>query len=172
MRFVRFLLVALVSIAIAVVVWRRGEALGPLITGHAVVADGDSLSIGEDRIRLAGIDAPELGQQCTAPHNVEWACGLAAKRELERRIGDGAVSCRQLRIDPYDRIVAICTTSDGSDLSAEMARSGHALADGRDRRYLPEEASARMAGRGMWSGSFQTPWEWRMQALEQQDGCC
>jgi endonuclease YncB( thermonuclease family) len=172
MRSARFLLIGLVSVTILAVVWRRGEAVGPLITGHVVVVDGDSLSIGKSPVRLAGIDAPELGQSCTGPGNVEWECGLEAKRELARRIGDEPVSCRQIKIDPYDRIVATCTAANGSDLSAEMVRAGYALADGRDRRYLEHEASARIAGKGMWSGSFQTPWEWRTQTLERKDGCC
>jgi endonuclease YncB( thermonuclease family) len=170
MRSARFLLIGLVSVTILAVVWRRGEAVGPLITGHVVVVDGDSLSIGKSPVRLAGIDAPELGQSCTGPGEVEWACGREAKRELARRIGGEPVSCRQIKIDPYDRIVAICTASNGDDLSAEMVRAGYALADGRDRRYLEHEASARIAGKGMWSGSFQTPWEWRARMLERD--CC
>lgn len=32
--------------------------------GQPRVVDGDSLVIGNDRIRLHGIDAPELGQRC------------------------------------------------------------------------------------------------------------
>ena len=30
-------------------------------------------------------------------------------------------------------------------------------------RYKEEEKEARLSGKGMWSGSFQTPWEWRAQ---------
>jgi endonuclease YncB( thermonuclease family) len=78
---------------------------------------------------------------------------------------------RQIKIDLYGRIVALCMAN-GDDLSAEMVRSGYALADGRDRRYLREERSARIAGKGLWSGSFQTPWEWRTERLEREDGCC
>jgi endonuclease YncB( thermonuclease family) len=172
MNSTRFLLIGLISVTAAAVLWRRGEAVGPVITGHAVVVDGDSLNIGKDPVRLAGIDAPEFGQTCTGPGNVEWQCGFEAKRELARRIGDKPVSCRQIKIDSFDRIVAICTAENGDDLSAEMVRSGYALADGRDRRYIQDETSARIASKGMWSGSFQTPWEWRAQMLEREDGCC
>jgi endonuclease YncB( thermonuclease family) len=172
MRSTRLLLVGLLAVAIAALVWRRGEAVGPLIAGHVVVVDGDSLSIGNKSVRLAGIDAPELGQSCTRPDNTEWGCGLEAKRELARRIGDDPVSCRQIEIDPYDRIIAICTAANGSDLAAEMVRSGYALADARDGLYLQDEAPARTARKGMWSGSFRPPWEWRARELERQDGCC
>jgi endonuclease YncB( thermonuclease family) len=166
-----FLLIGLVSVTVATGLWRHANGTGPLITGHAVVMDGDSLRIGDAPVRLVGIDAPELGQSCTGPHDVKWECGLAAKQELARRIGDAPVSCRQIKIDLYGRIVALCMAN-GDDLSAEMVRSGYALADGRDRRYLREERSARIAGKGLWSGSFQTPWEWRTERLERDDGCC
>jgi len=54
-------------------------------------------------------------------------------------------------------------------ISALMVRSGYALAIGRKRQYLVEEAAAQVAGAGMWSGSFQTPWEWRARQLEVLD---
>jgi endonuclease YncB( thermonuclease family) len=172
MNSARFLLIGLVSVTVAAALWRHAAPAAPVITGHAVVVDGDSLRIRDDAIRLAGIDAPELGQSCTGPDNVEWACGLEAKRRLAERIGDRPVSCRQIKIDPYDRIVAICTTANGDDLSAAMTRSGYALPDGGDPRYRAEETFARSAGAGMWSGSFQIPWEWRTQELERQNDCC
>jgi endonuclease YncB( thermonuclease family) len=172
MNSARLLLIGLISVTVVAVFWRRGEAVGPTITGHAVVVDGDSLRIGKDPVRLVGIDAPELDQTCTGPGNVEWECGREARRELTGRVGDKPVSCRQIKIDSYDRILAICTAENGDDLSAEMVRSGYALADGRDRQYIQDETSARIAGRGMWSGSFQTPWEWRAQTLEREGRCC
>jgi endonuclease YncB( thermonuclease family) len=36
------------------------------VTGLATVIDGDTLVIAGERIRLEGIDAPELHQDCTA----------------------------------------------------------------------------------------------------------
>jgi endonuclease YncB( thermonuclease family) len=139
------------------------------IRDHATVVDGDTLHIGRVSIRLAGIDAPELGQTCRRPDNVAWDCGLDARRMLAQKIGDAPVSCSQLYSDVYDRVFAICTASNGDDLSAAMVSSGYALADGRDQRYLTEETAARLAGKGMWSGSFQTPWEWRARQLEAAD---
>jgi endonuclease YncB( thermonuclease family) len=172
MNCIGLLLIGLVSATVAAALWRHAEGAGPVITGHAVVVDGDSLRIGGHAIRLAGIDAPELGQSCTGPSNDEWACGLEAKQRLGRLIGDGLVSCRQIELDPYNRIVAKCTAADGGDLAAGMVRTGYALPNGGDPRYLREERLARNAGAGMWSGSFQIPWEWRTQELERQDGCC
>ena len=136
------------------------------IKGDAIVGDGDTMLVEKDSIRLAGIDAPELGQTCRRPGDSEWNCGLDAKRMLAETICDKPISCRQLYFDAYGRILALCAASSGDDLSATMVRSGYALADGRDQRYLAEETAAHLAGKGIWSGSFQTPWEWRAERLE------
>lgn len=144
-------------------------AEGSEIIEPAIVVAGDTLLISDVSIRLAGIDAPELGQRCTSPGKGQWDCGLDAKRMLSEVIGGKPVSCRQLYIDAYERLFATCAASNGNDLSAAMVRSGYALADGRDHRYLAEETAARTAGKGIWSGSFQTPWEWRAQQPDAED---
>ena len=139
------------------------------IVEYATAIDGDTLLISEVSIRLAGIDAPELDQRCRGPTNVEWPCGLDAKRMLAKRVGDEPVSCRELHLDEFDHPAATCAASSGDDLSAAMVRAGYALSVGRGHQYLAEEAAARVAGAGMWSGSFQTPWEWRAQQLNALD---
>jgi endonuclease YncB( thermonuclease family) len=137
------------------------------IVEYATVIDGDTLIISQVGIRLAGIDAPELGQRCRAPTNIEWPCGLDAKRILASKVGGKPVSCRDFHLDGSDHPTATCAASSGDDLSAAMVRSGYALAVGP--QHLAEEAAARVAGAGMWSGSFQTPWEWRAQQLDALD---
>jgi endonuclease YncB( thermonuclease family) len=99
------------------------------INEYAIVIDGDTLLIRTVSIRLTGIDAPELGQKCKRPDDVEWDCGLDAKRVLAEKIGNEPVSCRQLYIDLYDRIFARCRASNGDDLSAIM------VLEGRSRRW-------------------------------------
>jgi endonuclease YncB( thermonuclease family) len=157
---------AFIGIAVALL-YPDTSAKAEEIKEFAVVMDGATLLIRTVGIRLAGIDAPGLGQRCVGTDNIEWACGLDARRVLAEKIGNGPVSCRQLHFDSHERVIATCVASQGDDLSAAMVRSGYALADGRDPRYLAEEAAARLAGKGLWSGSFQTPWEWRAQ---QRDG--
>ncbi|HYI06550.1 MAG TPA: thermonuclease family protein, partial [Reyranella sp.] len=49
------------------------------ITGQAHVIDGDTFDIGEERIRLADIDAPELGQSCQGPKELRRCGKLAAE---------------------------------------------------------------------------------------------
>ena len=160
MRVMRPIVFGLALLACATLIpSQRTEASD--ISEYPVVLDGDTLLIRKVSIKLDGIDALELGQKCIRAGNIEWDCGLHAKRTLAEKIGDGPVSCRQLQIDAYGRPSATCAASNGVDLSAVMVRSGYALAYGH--RYLEEEKAARLAGQGMWSGSFQTPWEWRSQ---------
>lgn len=139
------------------------------IREQAIVVDGNTLLIKEVSIRLTGIDAPELGQRCTSPTKVEWECGQAAKRALTDRIGREPVSCSQLYLDAYGRVFATCAASNGDNLSAAMVDAGYALAVGSDKLYVAEEKAARIAGKGIWSGSFQTPWEWRAQQRDVED---
>jgi len=141
------------------------------INDYAVVTDGDTLLVGQDgiSIRLAGIDAPELGQKCRRPDSIEWPCGLHAKHMLTEMVGTAPVSCGQLYFDDYDRVFATCVAPNGNDLGAAMVASGYALSVGRDQRYVAEQAAARLASKGIWSGSFQTPWEWRAQQREPED---
>jgi len=139
------------------------------ITEFAIVVDGSTLLISTVSIKLTGIDALELGQKCIGLGSIEWDCGLRAKRLLVEKIGDRPVSCRQLQIDGYGRPSATCAASNGEDLAAAMVRSGYALACGQ--RYLEDEKTAHLAGDGMWSGSFQTPWEWRAQQPDPPEIC-
>ena len=53
------------------------DPLPPRFSGAAIAADGDSLRLGTDRIRLVGIDAPELTQVCWDASGAEWPCGRA-----------------------------------------------------------------------------------------------
>lgn len=148
------------------------QNIGPLtadIIDHATVVDGDTLLISQVSIKLAGIDAPELGQKCKTTGDIEWSCGSEAKRTLSREIDGKPVSCRNLTFVSDGHVVAYCRSSTGHDLAAAMVSSGYALAESRDPRYATDEAAARRTKRGIWSGSFQTPWEWRAQQLGLQD---
>ena len=47
--------------------------------GIANVIDGDTIIISGVKIRLHGIDAPEIKQLCVDPYNNKWKCGISAK---------------------------------------------------------------------------------------------
>lgn len=128
------------------------------LAGPARAVDGDTLDIAGTHVRLAGIDAPELKQQCQR-RGRPWACGEAARRELEEAIRGGTVTCVFRERDIYGRPVARCRAQ-ALDLSDHMVREGLALAY-RGRDYAGAEAEARAGRRGVWSGTFEPPAEWR-----------
>lgn len=112
-------------------------------------------------LRLHGIDAPESGQLCRDQYGDRYRCGQHAAIVLDEKIGLQAVSCEQTDTDRYGRIVAVCWAG-GVDLNGWLVRQGWAVAYRRySADYIWAENEARMAGRGMWAGSFIPPEEWR-----------
>jgi len=134
----------------------------PLV-GRAFIVDGDSIRIGGVEIRLEGIDAPEWDQTCTDPDGRTWACGRAATGQLKAYTRDRTLTCHPRAIDRYGRVVATCLLPDGADVNARLVREGWAVAYGFSRIYTAEEAEAKAAKRGIWSGAFIYPSEWRRQ---------
>jgi endonuclease YncB( thermonuclease family) len=133
----------------------------PVIVGRARVIDGDTIDITGARIRLIGIDAPELDQPCTHARGETWPCGRAATRELRAHVGRQDLSCATRGLDAYRRVLAVCSLPDGSDVNAWMVAQGWAVASGFAPTYYAEETQARSAKRGIWSGSFVPPRQWR-----------
>ncbi len=127
------------------------------LTGTIRVVDGDSLVIDDERVRLEGIDAPELGQRCRAGGS-EYDCGARARAALVDMVSAGAVTCTTRGRDRYGRHLAECRAGE-LHLNAEMVRRGWAVAYGRHERL---ERSARQAGIGLWAGEFERPQEWRV----------
>jgi endonuclease YncB( thermonuclease family) len=76
--------------------------------GTARIIDGDSLEIASMRVRLFGIDAPELAQHCTAADGRDYPCGREARERLAAAIAGRAVSCRREGRDRFRRILARC----------------------------------------------------------------
>lgn len=87
------------------------------LRGRAWVIDGDTIDIAGTRIRLSGIDAPEIDHPYGK--NAKWALVNLCKDQEVRAVFDGDLS--------HDRTVATCFLPDGSDLSAEMVKAGMAI---------------------------------------------
>jgi endonuclease YncB( thermonuclease family) len=129
------------------------------LSGRPTIVDGDTLDFGNTRVRIVGIDAPELGQTCHDVTGVEWHCGRDARAAL-RVFAGTEVRCAGDRLDRYGRVLATCSGS-GGDLGAEMVRSGMAVANG---RYFDEQAEAQARNTGIWAGPFETPRAFRDRA--------
>ena len=131
------------------------------LSGPAVVLAGDTLEIAGERVRLRGVDAPGLAQRCRRAAGIEWRCGLLARMELNRRIGDHPVSCEGEERDGYGQRLATCRVG-GDVLGAWLVEQGWAFAA--DPMHAEVEAAARTAGRGLWHDGFEPSVDWRLAA--------
>ncbi|UXN59799.1 thermonuclease family protein [Phyllobacterium zundukense] len=142
-----FVLVALLAAKLS-----QPKAPTQLLAGTAYVIDGDTLSISGNHIRLQGIDAPELDQSCGAN-----ACGKSARQTLVQLIQGRPVRCDGYGHDKYNRSLAICFIGP-INLNRAMVEAGQAIAYG---DYRDVELQARRDKKGLWSGKFETPQDWR-----------
>lgn len=128
------------------------------------VVDGDTLRVGGVTVRLAGLDAPERGQECQRADGSRFDCGEAAARHMATLVQRRAVACDTLGRDRYGRVIGVCR-AEGIDLAEAMVAAGWAVAlpEGSrgQARYGLAEAQARSSRQGLWAGWFETPEAWR-----------
>jgi endonuclease YncB( thermonuclease family) len=141
--------------------------VGAHLGGPARVVDGDTIAIGNTSIRISGIDAPERDQRCQQG-TAKIACGRQASSTLQDIIGTASVRCSVTSIDRYERPVGTCFVK-GRDVGAAMVVAGWAVAFTRySNRYLPEQAAARAAHRGLWTMRFLEPAAFRRAKREKR----
>jgi len=109
------------------------------ITGKCYVIDGDTIVIRKTRIRLAGIDAPELTQG--------W--GQKSKWALFELCKGQVITAEVTGRDRYGRALAVCYLPDGRDVGAELIKMGLALdwphfSGGRYRHLEPSGARSKL----------------------------
>ena len=136
------------------------ERLPEQITGKAYVSDGDGLKVAGQRIRLAGIDAPEQGQMATTSQGEPVDQGKAAYRVLFNKVAGKTVHVTVHKMDKYGRLIGTVHLG-GRDICREMVRDGFAWATCGE-QYKEEEREARQAKRGMWKhDNMIHPKQWR-----------
>lgn len=134
------------------------------VSGDARAADGDSLVVAGQRVRLFGIDAPELDQTCDKDGSV-WRCGEAAKAQLAELVAGQRIECRGQGADQYGRILAVCSGRYG-EINRIMVEQGWATAFRQySDAYIAEELRAKAARQGLWSSNFAAPSEYRQSKL-------
>ena len=139
--------------AAAALVWPPPAAL----SGRAVAIDGDTIRIGDIRIRLLGLDAVELDQICVDATGTNRPCGREAQSFLTSLIKGKTTTCAADGRDRYRRVLAHCEVGK-ADIGEQLVRAGWAVAD---LEYGLALAEARLNGRGIWSGRFENPADWR-----------
>ena len=136
-------------------------ATGQGLEGSARATDGDSLRMGQTRIRLHGIDAPEFKQTCDDSRGRRYDCGKQSRDALQSMVDGQSVRCEEIEKDQYGRTVARCFV--GQQMVNEaMVEQGWALAYRRfTQDFVDEERRAKAARIGVWQGEFLPPSEWR-----------
>lgn len=134
-----------------------GEAIGP-----------DIIMVGEQRVVLLGIDAPEANQTCTdAGGSRIWGCADTATAVLDQTVKAGPVTCTlKGGPDVFGRRNGVCKVGD-KDVGGELVKQGLALAyphDPESQAYLADQKAAKAAKQGLWAVgvSFVNPWEYRL----------
>ena len=137
------------------------------IGGKAKIIDGDTIQIGDNRIRLYGIDAPELKQVCKI-NGRNWMCGEEAAMALAYEMANHWISCITKGKDRYARTLAICFKAN-IDINREMVKRGLALAYRKySNIYIEYEELAKSNKLGIWKSSFIKPWNWRKKINNKQ----
>lgn len=120
---------------------RAAEVLpGPVTADVVKVIDGDTLDVlarvwlGQTvhvRVRLDGVDTPELRGRCAG----ERAQAQEARSWLVRQLAGRSIALRQVRLGKFaGRVVARVELDDGQDLSVMLLQAGLARPyDGRKR---------------------------------------
>ena len=140
-----------------------------VISGIAKVIDGDTIKINKKKIRLFGIDAPEKKQQCRRSSlsisfltfGKDYPCGQISADRLRKKINDKLVICKYSSKDRYKRFIAECFLNK-TNINAWMVQTGHAVAYKKySKKFVAQEIFAKKEKLGLWSGTFEMPWNWR-----------
>lgn len=153
-----------VALLCAAAAWR--PAVAETLSGQVIaVSDGDTIGVLDaqhvtHRVRLAGIDAPELGQPFSQKSKQHLA-GLVHGREVQVEWN---------KLDRYGRIVGK-VMADDLDMCREMVAAGlawhykayqHEQSLEDRQAYSAAENAAREGYRGLWSQPQpMPPWEYR-----------
>ena len=127
------------------------------LSGKVVsIHDGDTITVLQGKqqvkVRLFGIDAPELKQ----PY------GKKSKQFLANLIAGKVVEVEGNGKDRYKRTIGTIYLN-GADINAQMVANGYAWAYRKfSKKYTAQESKAKKQGLGLWQDKEPTPpWEWR-----------
>ena len=109
-----------------------------LLASHVTVIDGDTIRLGDVKIRFSGIDAPEINQTCVASEG-KVACGKISRDLLIEKVTNNKISCTDEGKDFYGRVLGECFVN-GESLSSYLVREGFAFAYRKySNKYIEDE---------------------------------
>jgi len=136
------------------------------VQGGAYVHDGDTFTVSGTKIRLFGVDAPEMDQTCEMPDGSDWACGRWSRDQVRTILNGQNLRCVERTYDKYGRMVARCYLGE-QDLAEMLVRDGIVFSYASfSRDYIDVEKAAAVAGRGLWAVEVVSPEEFRRSKRE------
>lgn len=132
-------------------------------SGIAQITDGDSIKIENYRVRLLGIDAPEMKQNCFDAQDQPYKCGEKSREFLVNLADKKEVNCVYNGKDIYERYLAYCFVGELS-INNEILKNGHGVIYNFKQASSEEinlEKSAKNKKLGIWQGAFQLPKDFR-----------
>lgn len=163
-KFLDYLMAGVFLALLALTAARYERVATRSFPGAGIVVDGDTIHQGGERLRLKGIDAPELAQICRRG-SADYPCGRIARDALRALSRKAGFACAGWERDKYGRLLVTCIAGD-ADINRAMVESGLAVDYG---GYAAAEADARKAARGLWAGSFERPQDWRAAHGKEQE---
>lgn len=159
----------------------RNESQGLFtLKGRVVkVADGDTFTLLADgrtqRVRLASIDAPEVGKGNDQPGQ-PW--GQASRQSLSGLIAGKTLTLPCYERDHYGRAICDVVLPGGASVNRQQVQAGMAWANTekhglflRDETLVQVQRQAQQAGLGLWRDTDPVPpWVWRYQCW--REGQC
>ena len=161
--FIRIIIILLVLLS---------NSIAEEISGIPKVIDGDTVHIDNYKLRLEGIDAPEMRQQCKKESfkisfligftfYKDYSCGRVSKEKLITKINTSEIKCISSSKDRFKRYIATCFKGK-TNLNQWMVRNGFAIAYRRySKKYVSDEDFAKEKKLGLWQGKFMNPEKWR-----------
>ena len=136
-----------------------------VIQGDIRIIDADTVKIGQEKIRLLGVDAPETSQTCTCGGK-KVECGKQATAALKDFAAADKIYCKGDKRDRYGRTIGECfIRRDGTEINLNrwLVSNGYAVAYTQySKKFAGDEAQAKAEKRGLWACEyFQNPAEYR-----------
>ena len=131
--------------------------------GQIRIVDADTIILNKEKIRLHGIDAPEIQQSCYIEDQA-WSCGKEATEYLKKLfegVSTQSLHCKISSKDRYGRSIGVCYIGE-ININSNLVENGWALAYTEySKDYIIYQKLASENKVGIWQGDFVEPWNWR-----------